>query len=157
MKVTAFTSANSWQMQRHSRNMFDFSISKHKNPTDDHQEELAVSHFEVNQLKVERIKSKDTMNVGSMHIENTYLWKPVILPSFVFMSCPVEEVWALLALLLPITQRGHTAHASQFFKMSSAPSSAELLHVGGERTTGENIRVQNGKARTKIPNKRITG
>jgi len=41
--------------------------------------------------------------------------------------------------------------------MSSAPSSAELLHVGGERTTGENIRVQNGKAGIKIPNKRITG
>ena len=69
----------------------------------------------------------------------------------------MEEVWALLALLLPISQCGHTAHASQFFKMSSAPSSAELLHVGGERTTGENIRVQNGKAGIKIPNKRITG
>ena len=60
-------------MQRHSRNMLDYSISKHKNPTDDHQEELAVSHFEVNQLKEERIKSKDNMNVGTMHVENTYL------------------------------------------------------------------------------------
>lgn len=41
--------------------------------------------------------------------------------------------------------------------MSSAPSSAELLHVGGERTTGENIRVQNGKAGIKIPNESISG
>lgn len=69
----------------------------------------------------------------------------------------MEEAWALLALLLPTIQPEHTAHASQFFKMSSAPSSAELLHVGGERTTGENIRVQNGKAGIEIPNKRITG
>ncbi|KAK2548457.1 T-complex protein 1 subunit alpha [Acropora cervicornis] len=36
--------------------------------------------------------------------------------------------------------------------MSSAPSSAELLHVGGERTTGENIRVQNVTAVTAIAN-----
>ena len=35
----------------------------------------------------------------------------------------------------------------KLFKMSSAPSSAELLHVGGERTTGENIRMQNGKSK----------
>lgn len=34
--------------------------------------------------------------------------------------------------------------------MSSAPSSAELLHVGGERTTGESIRTQNGNAERKI-------
>lgn len=36
--------------------------------------------------------------------------------------------------------------------MSSAPSSAELLHVGGERTTGENIRTQNVTAVTAIAN-----
>ena len=30
--------------------------------------------------------------------------------------------------------------------MSATPSSAELLHVGGERTTGQNIRTQNGKS-----------
>ncbi|KAJ7361874.1 Alpha subunit of chaperonin-containing T-complex [Desmophyllum pertusum] len=36
--------------------------------------------------------------------------------------------------------------------MSSAPSSAELLHVGGERTTGESIRTQNVTAVTAIAN-----
>ncbi|PFX28193.1 T-complex protein 1 subunit alpha [Stylophora pistillata] len=36
--------------------------------------------------------------------------------------------------------------------MSSAPSSAELLHVGGERTTGESIRNQNVTAVTAIAN-----
>ncbi|CAH3171148.1 unnamed protein product [Porites lobata] len=40
----------------------------------------------------------------------------------------------------------------KLFKMSSAPSSAELLHVGGERTTGENIRMQNVTAVTAIAN-----
>ena len=137
--------------------MFDFSISKHKKQADDHQEELAVSHFEVNQLKEERIKSKDNMNVGSMHEGNAYLLTPVICIHLLFSCCTVEEVWALLALLLPIIQCGLTPHAPQFFKMSSAPSSAELLHVGGERTTGENIRVQNGKTEIKIPNKSIIG
>lgn len=44
-------------------------------------------------------------------------------------------------------------HMLEVFKMSSAPSSAELLHVGGERTTGENIRTQNGTAERKILNK----
>ena len=41
--------------------------------------------------------------------------------------------------------------------MSSAPSSAELLHVGGERTTGENIRTQNGKVERKILNNSRSG
>ena len=31
------------------------------------------------------------------------------------------------------------------FKMSSAPTAAELISVGGERTTGESVRTQNGK------------
>lgn len=48
---------------------------------------------------------------------------------------------------------GCAAHAVRLFNMSSAPSSAELLHVGGERTTGENIRMQNGKPRQKQLNK----
>ena len=47
------------------------------------------------------------------------------------------------------TLRSHTAHVLELFKMSSAPSAAELLHVGGERTTGENIRMQNGREKIK--------
>jgi hypothetical protein len=30
--------------------------------------------------------------------------------------------------------------------MSSAPTSAELISVGGERTTGSSVRTQNGKS-----------
>lgn len=39
---------------------------------------------------------------------------------------------------------GPVEHAVELFKMSSAPSSADLLSVGGVRTSGENIRAQNG-------------
>lgn len=41
--------------------------------------------------------------------------------------------------------------------MSSAPSSAELLHVGGERTTGESIRNQNGETERKRWNISLLG
>lgn len=42
--------------------------------------------------------------------------------------------------------RGLYLFTAKYSKMSSAPSAAELISVGGERTSGDSVRTQNSKA-----------
>ena len=59
--------------------------------------------------------------------------------------CICESADICLLWYSRLVSFSHVVFLCENFKMSSAPTAAELISVGGERTTGESVRTQNGK------------